>query len=75
MSKKSRTLNNCFVSSLELLAEKSKLQMRTKFQEIENTVNDRVKKIIDQLNDRTLTKTLEVFDYEDECVDDGEEDD
>ena len=75
MRKKSRTLNNCFVSSLELLAEKSKLQMRTKFQEIENTVNDRVKKIIDQLNDRTLTKTLEVFDYEDECVDDGEEDD
>ena len=29
-----------FVSSLELLAEKSKLQMRTNFQEIENTVND-----------------------------------
>ena len=60
---------------MELLAEKIKLQMRTKFQEIENTVNDCVKKNIDQLNDRTLTKTLEVFDYEDECVDDGEEDD
>ena len=36
-----------FVSSLELLAEKSKLQLRTKFQEIENTVNDRVKKMFD----------------------------
>ena len=64
-----------FVSSLELLAEKSKLQMRTKFQEIENTVNDRVKKIFDKLNARTLTKRLEVFDYEDECVEDGDEDD
>ena len=32
-----------FVSSLEHQA-KSKLQMRTKFQEIENIVNDRVKK-------------------------------
>ena len=64
-----------FVSSLELLAEKSKLQMRTKFQEIENTVNDRVKKIVDKLNARTLTKRLEVFDYEDECVEDGDEND
>ena len=64
-----------FVSSLELLAEKSKLQMRTKFQDIENTVNDRVKKIFDKLNATTLTKSLEVFDYEDECVEDGDEDD
>ena len=46
--------------------------MRTKFQKIENTVNDRVKKIFDKLNARTLTKRLEVFDYEDECVEDGE---
>ena len=49
--------------------------MRTKFQEIENTVNDRVKKIFDKLNARTLTKRLEIFDYEDECVEDGDEDD
>ena len=47
-----------FVSSLELLAEKSKLQMRTKLQEIENTVNDRVKKIFDKLNAGILTKRL-----------------
>ena len=60
-----------FVSSLELLAEKIKLQMRTKFQEIEDTVNDRIKKIFDKLNARTLTKRLEVFDHEDECVEDG----
>ena len=48
--------------------------MRTKFQEIDNTVNDRVKKIFGNLNARTLTKRQEVFDYEDECVEDGEED-
>ena len=49
--------------------------MRTKLQDIENTVNDRVKKIFDKLNARTLTKRLEVFDYEDECVEDGDEED
>ena len=49
--------------------------MRTKFQEIENIVNDRVKKIFDKLNARSLTKRLEVFDYESECVEDVEEDD
>ena len=64
-----------FVSSLELLAERSKLQMRTKFQESENTVNDRVKKIFEKLNARILSKRLEVFDYEDEFVEDGDEDD
>ena len=51
------------VSSFELLAEKSsRLQMRTKFEEIENTVNDRVKKIFNKLKARTLTKRLEVCD-------------
>ena len=39
-------LIKAFVSSLEFLAEKSNLQMRTKFQEIENTVNDRAKKYL-----------------------------
>ena len=60
---------------MELLAEKSKQQMRTKFQEIKNTVNDRFKKLFHKLNARVLTKRLEVFDYEDEFVEDGEEDD
>ena len=63
-----------FVSSLKLLAEKSKLQMGTKFQEIENTVNNRVKKILNKLDDRTLTKRLVILQHEDECVEDGEED-
>ena len=49
--------------------------MRSRLQEFENTVNDQVKKIFDKLNAGTLTKRLEVFDYEDECVEDGDEDD
>ena len=49
--------------------------MRTKFQEIENNVNERVKKIFDKLNAGIFTKRLEIFDYEDECVEDGDEDD
>ena len=48
--------------------------MRTKFQEIENTVDDRVKKILDKLKTRTITKRLQIFDNEDECVEDGKED-
>ena len=64
-----------FVSSLELLPEKRKLQLRTNFQEIENFVNDRVKKFFDKLNARTLTEKLKVFDYEGEWAEDEEEDD
>ena len=41
-----------FVGKLELLAEKSRLEMRTKFQDIEVAVNERMKKIFDQLNER-----------------------
>ena len=41
-----------FESKLELLAEKSKLEMRTKLREIEVAVNERIKKIFDQLNER-----------------------
>ena len=43
--------------------------------EIENTVNDRVKKIFDKLNARSLTKRLEVFEYENEWVEEWEEED
>ena len=41
-----------FVSKLELLAEKSKLEMSSKFQDIEVAVNERIKKIFDQLHER-----------------------
>ena len=57
------------------MTEKSMLQMRTKFQEIENCVYDRVKKIVEKINARTLSKKIEDFQYEDECVEGGEEDD
>ena len=40
-----------FVANLELLAERSKLEMRKKFQDIEVAVNERMKKIFDQLNE------------------------
>ena len=57
-----------FVSYLELLAEKSKLEMRTKFQDIERAVNGRMKKIFDQLNERSKNFNEE---YEDECIEDS----
>ena len=63
-----------FVSNLELLAEKSGIQLRTNFQEIENAVNNRVKKVYDKLNARNFSKRLQAFEYEDECVEDDEED-
>ena len=60
---------------MNILAEKRKLQLRTIFQEIENFVNDRVKKFFDKFNATTLTERLQVFDYEDESAEDEEEDD
>ena len=62
-----------FVSNLELLAEKSKLGMRTNFQDIEVAVNERMKKIFDQLNERGQNFSSNKFDYEDECIEDSEE--
>ena len=62
-----------FVSKLELLAEKSKLEMRTKFQDIEVAVNERMKKIFDQLSERGKNYSSNIFEYEDECIEDSEE--
>ena len=62
-----------FVSKLQLLAEKSKLEMRTKFQDIEVAVNERMKKIFDQLNERGKNYSSNKFEYEDECIEDSEE--
>ena len=42
-----------FVSNLELIAEKSKLEMRTKLQGIQVAINERMKKIFYQLNERS----------------------
>ena len=62
-----------FVSKLELLAEKSKLEMRTKFQDTEVAVNERMKKIFDQLNERGKNNSSKKLEYEDECIDDSGE--
>ena len=64
-----------FVSKLELLAEKSKLEMRTKIQGIEVAVNERMKKIFDQLNERGKNYSSNKFEYEGECIEDTEEPD
>ena len=62
-----------FVTKLELLAEKSKLEKRTKFQDFEVAVNERMKKIFDQLNERGKNCSSNKFEYEDECIEDSED--
>ena len=44
-----------FVTNLEMLAEQSKLEMKTKFQDIELAVNERMKKTFDQPNEQVKT--------------------
>ena len=64
-----------FVIKLELLAEKSKLKMRTKFQDVERVVNERMSKIFQELNERCQKHPTENFECEDECIEDTEETD
>ena len=47
--------------------------MRKKFQDIEITVNERKKKIFDQLNERGLNYSSNHFEYKDERIEDSEE--
>ena len=58
---------------LEFLAEKSKLEMRTKFQDIERVVKERMSKIFEELNERCRNHPTENFEYEDACIEDTEE--
>ena len=62
-----------FVSNLELLAEKNKLEMRTKFQDIGVAINERLKKIFDQLNERSKNYSSSKFEYKDDCIEDSGE--
>ena len=57
-----------FVSNLELLVEKSKLEMRTQIQDFEVAINERMKKIFDQLTERSKNYSSSKFEYEDECI-------
>ena len=50
-----------FVIKLELLVEKSKLEMRTKFQDVERVVKKRMSKIFQELNDRYRNHPTENF--------------
>ena len=72
-NKDPQNLINDFVSNFELLAEQSKLEMRKKFQKIEVAVNERMKKIFDQLNEHGKNFCSNKFEYEDECIEDSEE--
>ena len=62
-----------FVTNLGLLAEQSKLEMRKKFQNFEVAVNERIKKIFDQLNEWGKNYSSKQFEYKDECIDGSEE--
>ena len=64
-----------FVTKLELLAEKSKLKMRTKFQDVERVVNERMSEIFQELNERCRNHSTESFEYEKDCIGDTEETD
>ena len=72
-NKDQQNLIIAFVSNLELLSEKSKLEMRTKFQDIEVAVNEKMRKIFDQLNERGKNFSSNKFEFEDECIEDSEE--
>ena len=50
-----------------------KLEMRTKFQDFEAAVNDRMKKIFNQLKERGKNYSSNKFEYEDDCIEDLEE--
>ena len=62
-----------FVSKVELLGEKKKLETKTKIQDIEVAVNERMKKIFDWLNERDKNFSSKQFEYKDECIEDSEE--
>ena len=64
-----------FVTKLEILAEKSKLEMRIKFQNVERVVNEPMSKFFQELNERCRNHRTENFEYEDEFIEDTEETD
>ena len=64
-----------FVANLELLAEKNKTEMRSKFLEIENNIKKRLHTIFSILNERVSFNKIEAREYEDECIENEEETD
>ena len=64
-----------FVIKLEFLAEKSELERKTKFHDLERKVSDRMSNIFQELNERCQIHPTESFEFEDECIEDTEETD
>ena len=59
-----------FVANLELLAEKNKTEMQSKFLVIENNSKKRLHTIFSILNERVSFNKIEAREYEDECIED-----
>ena len=62
-----------FVANLELLAEKNKAELRSKFLKIENNLKKRLHTIFSILNQRGSFNKNEAREYEDECIENEEE--
>ena len=50
------------------MAEKNKLEIKTKFQDIEVAVNERMKNNFDQLTKRVKNYSSNQFEYKDNCI-------
>ena len=62
-----------FISALEVLADKSKAEMRSKFLSIEQTIQTKVNAIYEKLGNRTNRKADTKFEYEDESEEQEDE--
>ena len=71
-SKDPKDLIISFVTKLELIADKSKAEMRMKFESVENAIKSKLNVLFEKLGNRR-TKKYRSFEYEDECVEDDEE--
>ena len=70
-----QTLITDFVANLELLAEKNKTELQSKFLEIENNIKKRLHTIYSILIERLIFNKIEAREYEDECIENEEETD
>ena len=61
--------------NFKFLAEKSKLGLRTKFRDVEKVANEAMSKNFQDLNERCRNYPIEIFEFEDECIEDIEETD
>ena len=62
-----------FVANSELLAEQNKIEMQSKFLEIENNIKKRLHTIFSILNERGSFKMNEAREYKDKFVEDERE--